>query len=50
MRQVRKALIKYGRKALNKLVAKETWAKVLKDGDVLPKDWFRECGVLVGVG
>ncbi|KAJ7161386.1 hypothetical protein C8R43DRAFT_1063516 [Mycena crocata] len=41
---------KYFKKAMRASVVKETWGKVLKNEDRLPKEWFRETGVLVGVG
>ncbi|KAJ6615843.1 hypothetical protein B0H10DRAFT_1800709 [Mycena sp. CBHHK59/15] len=42
--------MKYGKKALKKSLVKGTWCKVLKDKDILPAEWTRETGVLVGVG
>ncbi|KAJ6618924.1 hypothetical protein B0H10DRAFT_2371884 [Mycena sp. CBHHK59/15] len=41
---------KYGKRALKKALVKSTWKKVLKDEDALPKEWYRETRVLVGVG
>ncbi|KAJ7504026.1 hypothetical protein B0H11DRAFT_1905910 [Mycena galericulata] len=41
---------KYEKKSINTSVVRKTWSKVLKDEDRLPRDWFREHGVLVGVG
>ncbi|KAJ6499692.1 hypothetical protein C8R47DRAFT_1258963, partial [Mycena vitilis] len=41
---------KWGKKALNKTIVLETWQKVLKNEENLPKDWTWETGVLVGIG
>lgn len=41
---------KYGTKALKKPLILSTWHKVLLNEDMLPKDWTRETGVLVGIG
>jgi len=42
--------MKYGKKGLRKSVVRKTWTGVLRDEDRLPEEWFRESGVLVGVG
>lgn len=41
---------RYGKKAIDKSVVEDTWQRVLRDEDTLPRDWTRETGVLVGVG
>ena len=42
--------LKYGKNSIRKAVVCKTWTKVLRDEDRLPGDWFRESGILVGVG
>ena len=42
--------VKYGKKAIDKSLVLRTWKKTLKNEEILPKDWTRETGVLVGVG
>ncbi|KAJ7035776.1 hypothetical protein C8F04DRAFT_954637 [Mycena alexandri] len=42
--------VKYGNRAIDGSLVKSTWCKVLKDEYALPKYWYRETGVLVGIG
>ncbi|KAJ7106482.1 hypothetical protein C8R43DRAFT_1080647 [Mycena crocata] len=42
--------VKFGKKAIQKKLVKETWKNVLKDESTLPKDWTWETEVLVGIG
>jgi ribonuclease HI len=42
--------LKYGKKAIPKALVLETWHRVLKNEESLPKDWTWETGVLVGIG
>ena len=42
--------VKYGKHSLSKSTVRRTWTGVLRNEDRLPRDWFRESGVLVGVG
>ncbi|KAF8130921.1 hypothetical protein K438DRAFT_1490387, partial [Mycena galopus ATCC 62051] len=41
--------IKYGKKAIKKELVLKTWSRVLKNEELLPKDWTRETRVLVGI-
>ena len=41
---------KYGKKAVKKSLVLKTWSKVLQNENILPTDWTREVGVLVGIG
>jgi hypothetical protein len=40
---------KYGPKALSRNLVHETWKRMLKDKNNLPKDWLEASGVLVGI-
>ncbi|KAF8176886.1 hypothetical protein K438DRAFT_1607107 [Mycena galopus ATCC 62051] len=42
--------IKYGKRAIKKKTVLKTWKGVLKNEELLPQDWTRETGVLVGIG
>ncbi|KAJ7498119.1 hypothetical protein B0H11DRAFT_1856682 [Mycena galericulata] len=42
--------LKYGKRSLKKPVVLDTWRKVLKNEETLPRDWTREVEVLVGIG
>ncbi|KAF9494448.1 RnaseH-domain-containing protein [Pleurotus eryngii] len=41
---------KYGKRAINKHLVITTWSQIIKDERSLPKDWFKQSGVLVGIG
>ena len=42
--------VRYGNKALKPTLVEKTWWGVLRNQDLLPDDWLKGTGVLVGIG